>query len=185
MMLAWPSDCGTCYAGDRKSGPPRALQAAVLRPQLRHLSSATHYRTLQVSRLRQSLDPHWGLRLLATAAETAGTEPAYYKIGMDYDAERFGLPRGLFVAALQAEGIAVATGFRALHCNRSPSRYRAATPLTHAEAAHHRCILIHHPVLLGSPNEVLQIAQAVDKIYRYRHLLVSSDLSSLGNNGSL
>ncbi|MEJ5277561.1 MAG: perosamine synthetase, partial [Thermogemmata sp.] len=127
------------------------------------------------ARLQAALAPFPALRRLAPP-ETPQTQPAFYKLGWDYDAAAFGLSRAHFLAALQAEGIALAPGFRALHLHRSPSRYRAASPLRHATDAHHRCVLLHHPVLSGSEEDVLQIAQAVAKIHRYRQELAALPL---------
>lgn len=151
------------------------LQAAVLRPQLRRLETDTRYRSHHVALLRQGLAPFPAIRLLAPSS-SSHCQPAFYKVGLDYDAESFGLPREHFVAALQAEGIAVAVGFRALHIQRSPSRYRMSAPLTHAENAHRRCVLLHHPILRAHPGDVLQIVQAIDRIYRHRSVLASLPL---------
>lgn len=151
------------------------LQAAVVRPQLEQLPARTAQRAARAARLQAALAPFPALRRLAPP-ETPQTQPAFYKLGWDYDDAAFGLSRAHFLAALQAEGIALAPGFRALHLHRSPSRYRAATPLRHATAAHHRCVLLHHPVLSGSEEDVLQIAQAVAKIDRYRQELAALPL---------
>jgi dTDP-4-amino-4,6-dideoxygalactose transaminase len=148
------------------------LQAAVLRPQLRRLEADTLRRAEHAELLRDGLGSIPGLRLLAPHMQPEH-RPAFYKLGLDYDAQGFGLPRELFLAAMQAEGIAIAAGWRALHIQRSPSRYRAAGPLGHAEIAHRRCVLLDHPVLLASADEVRHIIAAVARIYRHRHLLAS------------
>jgi dTDP-4-amino-4,6-dideoxygalactose transaminase len=159
------------------------LQAAVLRPQVAELPARTARRATHVALLHEALSRFPGLRLLAPPA-TDQTLPAFYKVGWDYDAAAFGLSRDHFLAALQAEGIAVAPGFRALHLHRSPSRYRTASPLPQATQAHHRCILLHHPVLIGHPDDVLQIPQAIAKVYRHRQSLAALPLTPsrpLGN----
>ena len=148
------------------------LQAAVLRPQLAELPAQTARRAAQVALLNQALAHFPGLRLLAPPA-TDQTLPAFYKVGWDYDPEAFGLSRDHFLAALQAEGIAVAPGFRALHWQRSPSRYRTVSPLSQATRAHHRCVLLHHPVLISHSDDVLQIPQAIAKIHRHRQKLAT------------
>lgn len=180
------------------------LQAAALRPQLRKLPAATHTRWQRVQQLlndlkllqeQEGLDTspssqpkansgsdQWGLAAFRTSANSI---PAYYKLGFRYDPVRFGLPRDVFVAALRAEGIAFDAGFRALHVGRSPSRFRAVGELTHATEAHQSCVMLHHPVLSCDRAAVQQVAEAIQKVYRYRnelrHAAVGSPLTSHGN----
>ena len=99
-----------------------------------------------------------GCRLFRTRTDG---EPCYYKVGFQYDAERFGLTRARFTAAVRAEGVALDEGFRALHVGRSPDRFRRVGSLAEAERAHAGCVVLHHPVLLGSDEEVGQVAEAV------------------------
>ena len=145
--------------------PLSELQAAVLLPQLAKLDARNARRTANVRRLLDILDPAAGLRPFVNQADAG--EPAYYKLGFQFDAGRFGLPRERFVAALRAEGIAFDEGFRALHVGRSPRRFRKAGALTEAERAHAAAVVLHHPVLLGEPNEVEEVAAAVHKIRRW------------------
>jgi dTDP-4-amino-4,6-dideoxygalactose transaminase len=106
--------------------------------------------------------------------------PAFYKLGFRYDAGAFGLSRELFVQSLRAEGIAFDAGFKALHVGRSPTRFRAAGELTHASAAHDACVILHHPVLSLSHADVLQVADAVAKVYRFRSVLTERPPSGRG-----
>lgn len=99
--------------------------------------------------------------------EATESHPGYYKVGFQFDSTRFGLSRDRFIAAVRAEGIALDEGFRALHVGRSPNRYRRGGDLTEAERAHHGCIVLHHPVLLGTPAEIEEVALAVRKVYAY------------------
>jgi dTDP-4-amino-4,6-dideoxygalactose transaminase len=145
--------------------PLSELQAAVLLPQFDNLEKRNALRTGNVRRLIELLREVPGLRPFANP-DVEGTA-AYYKLGFQYDAAEFGLPRERFVAALRAEGVAFDEGFRALHVGRSPGRFRAAGSLTEAERAHHGCLVLHHPVLLGSPREVEEVAQAIRKVYAY------------------
>jgi perosamine synthetase len=153
--------------------PLSELQAAVLRPQLRKLPEMTARRLENVRRLIGALAAP-GLRCFDESSSrgpggaAASHLPAFYKLGFQYDPEAFGLPREVFVQALRAEGVAFDAGFRALHVGRSPSRFRPAGELTHATAAHHRCVVLHHPVLSGSPADARQVADAVAKVYRNR-----------------
>jgi dTDP-4-amino-4,6-dideoxygalactose transaminase len=174
------------------------LQAAVLRPQLLRLREMTKTRADRASELcclvaqvsRPVGASNTGLETCATKPESLGEEadpssggcpgltpftnttadstPAFYKLGFRYDADAFGLSREVFVKALRAEGVAFDVGFKALHVGRSPSRFRAAGELTHATAAHHGCVVLHHPVLSGTPADARQVAEAVAKVYRNR-----------------
>jgi dTDP-4-amino-4,6-dideoxygalactose transaminase len=145
--------------------PLAELQAAVLLPQLAKLDACNARRAASALRLCDALESVPGLRTFVNR-EGVG-EPSYYKLGLQYDAERFGLPRMRLVEALRAEGIALDEGFRALHVGRSPKRFRAAGALTEAERAHAGAVVLHHPVLLGEPGEVDEVAAAVQKIHRW------------------
>ena len=154
------------HRGLQQWAPLSELQAAALRPQLNTLKAATEVRRERIAELLDALKPVPGLRAFHNALNEAGA--AYYKLGFQYDPAAFGLSREVFVKAVRAEGVAFDAGFSALHVGRSPSRFRAAGPLPHATAAHERCVMLHHPVLSGTPAEVRQVADAVAKVYRYR-----------------
>jgi dTDP-4-amino-4,6-dideoxygalactose transaminase len=96
------------------------------------------------------------------------SRPAFYKLGFRFDTAAFGLSRAMFVKALRAEGIAFDPGFSALHLGRSPSRFHAAGTLVNSAAAHEECLVLHHPVLSCTPEDVQEVADAVAKVYRYR-----------------
>src|SRR5262249_20733973 len=104
--------------------PLSELQAAVLLPQLAKLDARNARRAHNVHRLLAALHADCGLRPFVNADGVG--EPGHYKLGFRYDADRFGLTRERFVAALRAEGVAFDEGFRALHAGRSPKRYRKA-----------------------------------------------------------
>jgi dTDP-4-amino-4,6-dideoxygalactose transaminase len=151
--------------------PLSELQAAVLLPQVEKLEERNRLRAERVRYLNERLHALPGLRLFVNrAAESTAT---YYKAGFQYDATAFGLTRDHLVAALRAEGIAFDEGFRALQVGRSPSRYRAGGDLTEAERAHHGCIVLHHPVLLGSPDDADEVVRALVKIHAHAQQLGS------------
>jgi perosamine synthetase len=149
--------------------PLSELQAAVVAPQLDRLADHNARRTDRVALLRQHLANVPGFRLFDNR-EIEGLA-GYYKVGFQFNAERFGLSRERFVAAARGEGIALDEGFRALHMGRSPSRWRAAGPLVQAEKAHHGAVVLHHPILLGTAAEVEQVAAAVEKIHTHAEQL--------------
>jgi dTDP-4-amino-4,6-dideoxygalactose transaminase len=143
--------------------PLSELQAAVLVPQLDKLDARNDHRERIVNLLRERLGDLPGIRPFAN--ELADTRPGYYKLGFRFDAEKFGLSREVFVAAIRAEGLAFDEGFKALHIGRSPSRFRCGGDLPEADRAHRGALVLHHPVLLGSPAEIEEVALAIHKIY--------------------
>jgi dTDP-4-amino-4,6-dideoxygalactose transaminase len=149
--------------------PLSELQAAVLLPQLDKLDARNAHRAANMRLLAERLEGLPGLRPFVNRAED--TAPGYYKLGFQFDAAAFGLARDRLVAAARAEGTALDEGFRALHVGRSPSRWRGAGVLTEAKRAHHGTVILHHPVLLGSPADVEAVALALRKIYANAHLL--------------
>jgi dTDP-4-amino-4,6-dideoxygalactose transaminase len=93
---------------------------------------------------------------------------AYYKVGFHFDESQFGLAREEFCRLLRAEGIAFDPGFKALHLSRAPSRFRAVGDLIESARLHSTCVILHHPVLLGSVEEIGHVARAVRSVYRKR-----------------
>jgi dTDP-4-amino-4,6-dideoxygalactose transaminase len=150
-------------------GPLSELQAAALEPQLEMLPARHAIRLANVRCLRTRLHYVPGLRLFEN--RVAEGEPAFYKVGFQFDATAFGLSRDRFLQAVRAEGIAMDDGFRALHIGRSPERFRQAGSLTEAERAHSGVVILHHPILLGSQADMEQIGIAIDKIWQYRQEL--------------
>jgi dTDP-4-amino-4,6-dideoxygalactose transaminase len=145
--------------------PLSELQAAVLRPQLALLDLNNRTRASGVAILREALRDLPGLRLFEMDLDQS--QPGYYKVGLFYDAEKFGLHRNKFRAALCAEGVAIDEGFRALHVERSPVRFRAAGTLDHASRAHESVLVLHHPILLAPAEAMTEIATAVRKVHRH------------------
>ncbi len=150
--------------------PLSEIQAAVLAPQLDRLAARNAQRSRAVRFLAERLRSVPGLALFRNCTGE-NSEPGYYKLGLQLDAEVFGLDRARFVASCRAEGIAVDEGFRALHVERSPNRWRSPTPLTQAERAHEGAIVLHHPILLGSDEDLLQVVKAVEKIHAHAERL--------------
>jgi dTDP-4-amino-4,6-dideoxygalactose transaminase len=145
--------------------PLSELQATVLLPQLEKLTERNRLRAGNAQLIRQQLCGLPGVRLFEN--RVAGN-PGYYKIGMRYDAATFGLPRARLVAALRAEGIAIDEGFRSLHVRRSPSRFRVARAMAEATRAHEGVLVLNHPILLGTAEDMSDIADAFHKVYAHR-----------------
>jgi dTDP-4-amino-4,6-dideoxygalactose transaminase len=144
------------------------LQAAVLLPQLDCLAECHTRRAAAVRQLVSELEDVPGLSPFANMAEGS---PAFYKVGFRYDAAAFGLSRDQLTAALRAEGLALDAGFRAAHVGRAPQRFRRGGDLAEAGRAHHGCVVLHHPVLLGTAKDLAVVARGVGKVYRHRELL--------------
>ena len=155
------------------------LQAVVLRPQLARLDAENAMRAANVRTLLDLLADIPGLCPFANVLEDS--QPAYYKLGFQFDEEAFGLPRDIFVAALRAEGMAFDAGFRAVHVGRAPGRFRRGGDLIEAERAHRGCVTLYHPVLLGrwdNSDSVAAVARAVRKTYLNRERLRNGPPSS-------
>jgi hypothetical protein len=68
---------------------------------------------------------------------------------------------------MRAEGIAFSAGFRGLHRIHASRRFRTAGPLSVADLAEERMVVLHHPVLLGEERDVKEVAVALQKITRF------------------
>jgi dTDP-4-amino-4,6-dideoxygalactose transaminase len=147
--------------------PLSELQAAVLLPQLDKLDERNARRAAAAWLLAEGMTGVPGLRPFVNRGQEPGAEtrPGYYKVGLQLDADGFGLGRDGFLAAVRAEGVAVNEGFRALHVGRSPRRFRRAGSLDEAERAHRGAVVLHHPVLLGEPPEVEEVVRAIRKVH--------------------
>ncbi len=162
----------TCLLRGNVVCPLSELQAAVLLPQWAKLADRHRQRLANAERLTQLLADVPGVRPFVD--RLPDSRPAFYKLGFQYDADRFGLPRARLVKAMRAEGVALDEGFPAAHVGRSPRRYRRGTALTQVERAHGGCLVLHHPVLLGGPDGVEQVARAWRKIHAHAGRLLAA-----------
>lgn len=144
--------------------PLSELQAAVLLPQLHRLEER-HQRRLAGARfllreLRQHIPE---LKPLLPLDDIDGTEnsPAFYKLGFQLTPDAPGLPRDAYACRMRSRGVALDPGFSALHRTHSRRRFRAPGELPHADAAHERCLVLHHPVLLEPESVLSQVAEAL------------------------
>jgi dTDP-4-amino-4,6-dideoxygalactose transaminase len=149
--------------------PLSELQAAVLLPQIDQLDVRNRCRTQQVVKLCEKLEDQPGLKPFYQPCQDS--EPGFYKLGFQWDAEEFGITREVFVQAIRAEGIAMDEGFSAAQVGRSPNRFRAGGKLAQAERAHHGTVILHHPVLLGNDEDLQEIVEAIKKVRRFRQQL--------------
>jgi dTDP-4-amino-4,6-dideoxygalactose transaminase len=171
-----------CRRAGNEVYPLSELQAAALLPQLAKLDEQNDRRARNVADLLAALRDVPGLRAVceAPARGDAGApdlgQRAFYKLGFWFDAAEFrGLSREQFVRAMSAEGLPFDAGFPAGHVSRSPKRFRHAGDLQHAGRAHESIVLLHHPILLGSADEIGQVAAAVRRVYDH-----APDIARLG-----
>ena len=138
--------------------PLSQLQAALLLPQLEQLGEKNGQRASAVERLRAMLTDIDQLKSIDTG--TTDARAAYYKVGWILHSQ-VSIER--FVAAMQAEGVAMDRGFRGF-VKRSAGRCRHAGPLPHATVAAARTVILHHPILLGSQEDIATVGHAIRKV---------------------
>ncbi len=148
--------------------PLSELQAAVLLPQLQSLDARNTHRADRVSELHTALAGSDGIDLVATPADAS---PAYYKFGLLLNSAIAGVSRDRFVEAARADGIALDRGLYALHSTHSKRRFRAAGPLTGADHIDAQLMQLHHPILLGSTDDIRQLADAIHNLLTHAHQL--------------
>lgn len=150
--------------------PLSEMQAAVLLPQIERLADRHAQRRRAVEYLCPRLQA-LGLTPLRSTADVA--DPAYYKLGLRHEPSTWdGLSRDALAAAARAEGIALDSGFRALHRIHARRRFRAVGPLPLAEAADAGLLALHHPALLGTPDELRLLVGALERLQAHREELV-------------
>ena len=144
--------------------PLSELQAAVLLPQLARLAERNHRRLQNAKRL---LDLGRDFPTLeAVTWDAAPGCPSFYKLGWLYSAQRAGVSRDWFLAAVRAEGVAIDEGFRSFSL-RSERRCRRVGDLPNSREAGQATVLLHHPVLLAPPPEMDRVARAIEKVVNH------------------
>lgn len=139
--------------------PLSELQAAVLLPQLQTLQSQNFIRQSSAANLIEAVRATRNLQPVDSLGRGVSS---YYKLAWLRSAEA-PWPRERFVSALQAEGVAIDSGFRGF-VGRSTARCRRVGGLTSSKAASQRTVLLHHPVLLESEATIQLVAAAIDKV---------------------
>ena len=148
--------------------PLSELQAAVLVPQIPKLAAANARRLENVRELVRLCSEIPGLAPLTLPADAANS-PAFYKLPWlllgnsgECDSPEFEQLRSRFIAAVQAEGVAMDEGFRGF-ARRTDNRCRVMGDLASARKAAAGTVLLHHPVLLESPETIARVAAAIRK----------------------
>jgi dTDP-4-amino-4,6-dideoxygalactose transaminase len=149
--------------------PLSDLQAAMLLPQLSRLSDDNAHRQESVDLL---LNECQHLPRLQSLQFSAGDQnkSAFYKLpwllmGTNdaCDSADFEQVRRIFLAAIQAEGVAIDEGFRGF-TRRTSQRCRVVGDLINARRAAAGTVILHHPVLLQPRETVLRVAGAIRKV---------------------
>lgn len=133
------------------------LQAVALRPQLAKLAERTQHRLANVRLMLAELADLPGL----TPFPLSDT-PAFYKLGFRLAPE---IDRDDFTRQARAAGVALDPGFPALHLGRAAKRAQVGGPLPEAERLHRECVILHHPVLLGSAEDIRSVARVLRHTY--------------------
>lgn len=150
-----------CERGNQ-AFPLSELQAAVLLPQLQKLESENFQRQQSVDRLLARTADLAPLQRLAT--QRPMTVASYYKLGWRYVTEMLrntSIER--FVAAIQAEGVPLNTGFRGF-TRRTQRRCRKVGQLEQSLIAANVTVILHHPILLEPLETMDLIAVALRKV---------------------
>ncbi len=141
--------------------PLSELQAAAILPQLDKLPERNRMRQRNAQLLCARCQAITCLSFVGTSDEQ--NRPSYYKVGWLYDSQYGGWTRSELVAAMQAEGVALDTGFRGF-CRRSEKRCRHAGSLANSRQAASSMVLLHHPVLLEDTQTIERVAAAIRKV---------------------
>ncbi len=150
--------------------PLSELQAAAILPQWNRLEADNQRRAETVASLIGQLPTDCGLTPFCNPP--VDLQPAYYKLGFWYAAERFaGLSREIFARAMRAEGIALDPGFRAIPLSLGKRRFRASGELPHATRADSAILTLHHPMLMEGEPAVAEFLAALEKIQRHAEQL--------------
>ncbi len=142
--------------------PLSELQAAVLIPQVDKLDQRNRRRREAVAQL---VELTADLGCLAAIAAPDDSEPVYYKHAWRWSPLRTVATRERFIAAIQAEGLAIDAGFRGF-ARRSERRCRRIGELQHSQTAAESTVLLHHPILLLDGAAIEQAALALRKVAR-------------------
>jgi len=138
-------------------------------PQIPQLAAANEQRRRSVELLLAECGQLPGLVALQLAADTQN-QTAFYKLPWRLvgnndacESPEFEHVRRQFVAAIQAEGVAMDEGFRGF-ARRTAQRCRVVGELPNARRAAAGTVILHHPVLLEPVETVRRIAQAIRKV---------------------
>jgi len=138
------------------------LQAAVLLPQIAKLTDRNERRQENAALLYEQTATISALT--PPHPHPPATRASFYKVSWFFNADSLtDCPRERFIAAARAEGVALDAGFRGF-ARRPASRCGKPFPLPQAERAAQSTLVLHHPVLLETPQTVTRVAEALAKV---------------------
>jgi len=138
--------------------PLSELQAAVLRPQLRKLDELNRQRLSSVTLLKKRLGENGALRWSPSCSGQISS--AYFKLGAFLELQI--ADREAWVAEAVRNGVPVGNGFRGFY-RRSTRRCRQVGELVNCRRAAERTVLMHHPALLGTSEDLERVATILER----------------------
>ena len=145
--------------------PFSQIQAALLLPQLAQLEDLNRRRLVAARKIVSALTETNWLRSLDESSLAAGMMPAFYKVPIRVE-EGAPFDRESFLTVVQAEGIALAEGFRGF-AKRSARRCRSVGDLVHSRAAAARTMVLHHPILLSNDADIQRLIETLGRAEKY------------------
>lgn len=150
-----------CNRGN-EAFPLSQLQAAALLPQVNKLAGRNETRRQRTQLIYQALEPMKVLKPMKQVVSQPH-ETAFYKLPWLIETAGTDWTRNEFVHAIQAEGVAVNSGFRGF-TRRSVKRCRQVGSLINSRIAAQQTLILHHPILLESEPIVQLVAEAMTKV---------------------
>jgi dTDP-4-amino-4,6-dideoxygalactose transaminase len=150
-------------ANDRgnEAYPLSQLQAIVLTPQIKALDDLNAKRTENALRLQTFTESLATLSGIQPQSSDVDIAPAFFKVPFQLNCEPWS--RDQWLAAAQAEGLPMGTGFRGF-LNRSERRCRKVGPLQNCKTAIEQTVLLHHPILLADDETIGQVEMTFQKL---------------------
>ncbi|MEE2827369.1 MAG: aminotransferase class V-fold PLP-dependent enzyme [Planctomycetota bacterium] len=143
--------------------PLSQLQAAVLGPQLDTIEDYNEKRHARAQELIRGTAGNSVLNPLQQVLSEESYLPAYYKLPWLFEDVKSGCPRGDFINAIQAEGVAIDVGFRGF-TRRSNKRCRQVGQMINSRFSSLQTVILHHPSLLQDSEYAALICQAIQKV---------------------
>ena len=140
--------------------PLSEMQAAVLVPQLQQLPQRNQQRLKAVEAFLSELSSSRITSAVWPEVDTSSTGlPAFYKLALRLNDVDGSISRDEFAASARAVGVALDPGFPALHKIHAKRRFRAIGELPNAADLNDQLLILHHPILLQSLQEVSEAAR--------------------------
>ncbi len=143
--------------------PLSQIQAALLLPQLEHLQDLNRRRCCAAKQIIDAIERLPGLSSLTLRCADEAIR-GFYKLPIL--ADQASISRTQFLAAIQAEGVAMDVGFRGF-AKRSQRRCRQAGSLHNAVRAAADTMLLHHPILIASDEQIHRLITTIQRCHQF------------------